>query len=104
MRTAIIAAVLALAATSEASAISRYNTQGMSCGSVQAAVKSEGAVILRYASANTPNMTLYDRYVAHGGFCQIDEEAAPEYVPTADTGSCPVLKCRPHIFQPFGDD
>ena len=93
MRTAIIAAVLALAATSQASAISRYNTQGMSCGSVQAAVKSEGAVILRYASANTPNMTLYDRYVAHGGYCDPDQAVRAFGVPTSDSASCPVLKC-----------
>lgn len=88
----------------DAQAISRYEIAGMSCGRVQETVRAEGAVILRYPSPRNPSLTLYDRYVAHGGFCQIDEEAAAAFVPTADTPGCRVLKCRPLIFQPFGDD
>jgi hypothetical protein len=101
----ILLAALVLSVTAfEAQAISRYNVAGMSCGHVQDVVRSEGAAILRYPSPRNPSLTLYDRYVAHGGYCQIDEEAVASFVPTKDTASCPVLKCQPRIFQRFGDD
>ncbi|MGB3501323.1 MAG: hypothetical protein WBA44_06850 [Mesorhizobium sp.] len=98
MRTIIIAACLA-ATVLPASAISRLNTQTMQCENVQRRVQSEGAAILRYKSPRT-NMTLYDRYVAHGGFCDTDEYAKIEVVPTADTPRCRVFKCMPRI-DPF---
>ncbi len=104
MKKTLLAALALSLVAFEAHAISRYEISGMSCSRVQGIVRADGAAILRYPSPRNPSLRLYDRYVAHGGFCQIDEEAAPEYVPTADTGSCPVLKCRPRIFQPFGDD
>ncbi|CAG0977216.1 MAG: hypothetical protein F9K19_25530 [Rhizobiaceae bacterium] len=88
----------------DAHAISRHDIAGMSCSHVQGIVRAEGAAILRYPSPRNPSLTLYDRFVAHGGYCQIDEEAVAFFVPTADTASCAVLKCQPRIFQPFGDD
>lgn len=101
----ILLAALVLSVTAfEAQAISRYEIGNMSCGRVQGIVRADGAAILRYRSTNNPSLTLYDRYVAHGGYCQIDEEATADFVPTADTGSCLVLKCRPHVFEPFGDN
>jgi hypothetical protein len=45
-------------------------------------------------------MTLYDRYVAHGGYCDVDEYAKLEVVPAADTNRCRVLKCMPRV-RPF---
>ncbi len=98
-------AVFALSlVASDAHAISRHDIAGMSCSHVQGIVRAEGAAILRYPSPRNPSLILYDRYVAHGGFCQLDEEAASAFVPTADTASCPVLKCQTRIFEPFGDD
>lgn len=102
-KTFLAALVLSLVA-SEAHAISRHDIAGMSCARVQAIVRAEGAAILRYPSQRNPSLTLYDRYVAHGGFCAVNEEAAVAFVPTADRDSCPVLKCRPRVFYPFGDD
>ncbi len=98
MKTVLCALVLA-ATMLPAHAISRYNTTSMQCDEVQYKVRSEGAAILRYKSKRT-NMTLYDRYVAHGGYCDIDEYAKIEVVPASDTNRCRVLKCMPrvHIF------
>lgn len=102
--------MIALAATmltAPAHAISRYNSQGMSCGQVQAAVQREGAVILRYRSTRNPSLTLYDRYVSGGRFCSVGEVAVGSSVPTKDNPSCYVLKCisfdREDFF-PFGRD
>lgn len=96
--------VLSLTAV-QAHAISRYNISGMSCGHVRDIVRTEGAAILRYPSQRNPSLTLYDRYVAHGGYCQANEAAVSAWVPTADTDQCPVLKCQPRVFlHPFGDD
>ncbi|MGE0500068.1 MAG: hypothetical protein AB7I79_00280 [Rhizobiaceae bacterium] len=93
MRSLILAACLALV-TAEASAISRYNSKGMSCDNVQSVVRNEGAVILRYPSSRS-GMTLYDRYVAHRGFCAHGEVTRVAGVPASDTRQCAVLKCEP---------
>ncbi len=98
-KAAVLAACLSFLAF-EASAISRYNSQGMTCGGVQSTVRSEGAVILRYKS-KTSGMTLYDRYVAHGGYCSHNEVSRAAAVPSKDRSQCPVLKCFP---RPDEDD
>jgi hypothetical protein len=91
--------VLVLVLTSaEAYAISRYNSQGMTCGRVQAAIRNEGAVILRYSSKRNPSLPLYDRYVLHDGFCSYGEYAKYASVPTRDTPSCPVYKCEQRTY------
>jgi hypothetical protein len=33
--------------------------------------------------------------VASGGYCGLNEYAKWDYVPTADTASCPVRRCAP---------
>lgn len=100
MKTALI--VLAtLAVTSQAHAISRYNSESLTCGEAQAIVATEGAAILRYQSQRNPSLTLYDRYVAHDGFCRMDEYAITAWVPTADTGACPVYTCEQRRFEDF---
>jgi hypothetical protein len=97
MRIALIA--LCLAATAlPAHAISRYNSMQLSCEAAQDRIQDEGAVILRYQSKRVKGLPLYDRYVAHGGFCQTNEYAKLEVVPTADTNRCRVLKCMPKEF------
>lgn len=93
MKALSLAIVMVLAAF-PAHAISRYNSQGMTCAQVQSTVRSEGAVILRYTSRRNPSLPLYDRYVAHGGFCAGGEYAASATVPTSDTPNCYVRYCR----------
>jgi hypothetical protein len=88
----------------QAHAISRYNSLSMSCERAQAVVRQEGAAILRYHSTRNPSLPLYDRYVANGSYCQIDEYARLDYVPTSDAANCPVLKCQQFSYEPFGDN
>ena len=93
MRTALAALVLCLI-PAEAFAISRYNAQSMSCERIHAAIRNEGAVILRWRSLQNPNVQRYDRFVAHDGFCQSLERATTSYVPSSDSRSCPVYVCK----------
>ncbi|MER8827874.1 hypothetical protein NKH73_17230 [Mesorhizobium sp. M0938] len=93
MKTVLLAACLMLVAA-EAQAISRYDPSRMSCGRVRATIAREGAVILRYQSARTPGLPLYDRYVRSQRFCNMGEVRARASVPSADTKSCIVYKCK----------
>lgn len=89
--------LIALAATTLAApahAISRYNSQSMTCDAVRSVVHREGAVILRYRSARNPSLPLYDRYVANGRYCSVGEVAVRDWVPTSDARRCPVAKCE----------
>ncbi|MCR4266022.1 hypothetical protein [Nitratireductor sp. ZSWI3] len=86
-----------LAFTGQAEAISRYNSTAMSCSSVQARIAREGAAIMRYRSQRNPSLTLYDRYVANEYLCPAGHIAVRAHIPTADTPSCPVLRCKPEI-------
>ena len=75
----------------EASAISRYNIDNMSCDRVLAIIATEGAAILRYRGRT--GLTLYDRYVFNRRFCQSSQTTETVSVPTADTRYCPVEHC-----------
>lgn len=90
---------LAVMSTS-ASAISRYTSTSMTCASVKAKVRNEGAVILRWASSRTGN-TLFGRFVANRGYCSSGEVTEQRAIPASNTKKCLVLKCvRPS----FSDD
>lgn len=87
-----IAALAVTLTASEASAISRYTSTGMSCERIQGILRSERAAIFRYPSKRVANLQLYDRYVRSGAFCgphQIPENVT---IPSAN-GECPVLHC-----------
>ena len=93
MRRIAFAIAVALVATGGAHAIERYNSRTLTCGQAHAIVAEQGAVIFRYPSPRKPDLTLYDRFVRHGGFCSLGEVAAPQAIPTKDTASCAVLRC-----------
>lgn len=95
MRAAILAALCLTVVSSEAFAISRYQSQKLSCDSIHAKVAEEGAVILRYSSQRNPGLPLYDRYVASNRYCGFKEYTDSAWVPASDTGQCPVLRCVP---------
>ena len=97
MKRLIVASLLVLTAF-PAHAISRYNSMSMSCAAAQQRIVQEGAVILRYRSARRPNLTLYDRYVRDGAFCEIGEGAIPDTIPTRDNPRCLVFRCRDITF------
>ena len=77
--------------TADASAISRYNVDKISCDRVHAIIQSEGAAILRYRGRT--GLTLYDRYVSSRRYCPGSQITETVGVPTADTRSCPVDHC-----------
>jgi hypothetical protein len=81
-----------LAVNTQAHAISRYNSTGMTCAAVQTAIDREGAVVLRYPGRT--GVTLYDRYVASDRLCFSGEFAKSSTVPTRDTPRCPVQHCE----------
>jgi hypothetical protein len=87
-------------AADPAQAISRYESLGQSCASVQQIVSREQAVLLRYPS-KSGNVILYDRYVADDGQCGTGSYAARTSVPTRDNPMCPVYNCRSSsVFNP----
>ena len=59
----------------------------------RASFNPQRAVILRYRSPHNPALTLYDRYVSDGRYCQSSEVATRTGVPTADSNYCPLRKC-----------
>ena len=67
-----------------------YTITKMSCANVQAAVRGNGSVILRWRSRN--GAPLYDRYVSDRRFCRSGEIITFASVPAADK-SCNVKKC-----------
>jgi hypothetical protein len=93
MKRFFLASVALVVAVSPALAISRYNSESMSCQAAQDIVQREGAVILRYPSRQVPGLELFDRYVANTAYCDADRYAKQEYIPTSDTRHCIVLAC-----------
>ncbi len=85
--------------SSQAEAISRYNSTSMSCGRIQATVRNEGAVILRWQGRS--GALRYGRFVVDGRFCSGGEWAEITYVPSADRKSCPVRECK--YVDPYDD-
>lgn len=81
----------------DANAISRYTTTAMSCNAVKQAVKRDGAALLQWTSPRTGNR-LYDRYVRNRSYCDVNEVAKRDFVPTSDRKSCGVRKCVPRSF------
>src|SRR5690349_6476699 len=98
MKRIFLATVLLLMVTAQASAIKRYQTTSMTCQAIKAAIKNDGAAILRYQSERNPNLPLYGRYVKSRQYCQAEETTEFRSVPSKDTSSCPVLACVPIEF------
>ena len=90
-----LCALTVLAIAGPAAAISRYNAPSMTCEAARQAIRSQGAVILRYPSTRVKSLTLYDRYVRNSGQCDDGQYAERAYVPTRDNPRCPVLQCKP---------
>ncbi len=95
MKKIVLLSLLLASAATPALAISRYNSMSMTCAEARAVINRERAVIMRYPATRTPNMTLYDRYVADSNACDNGFYAYQDYMPTKDRASCPVYTCRP---------
>lgn len=98
----VLTAIAVVLASTQAHAISRYNSQSMSCAEAKAVVRNEGAVILRWRSTRNPTLPLYGRFVRNDGFCSASERAETSYIPTADNRSCAIDECKPYY--PSDDD
>lgn len=89
MKKLLVAGMLALA-TFPAGADPAYTITRMSCANVQAAVRGNGSVILRWRSAS--GAPIYGRYVSDRRFCRSGEIITFATVPALDK-SCNVKKC-----------
>jgi len=83
-----------------AAAISRYESNTLSCPEARSLVQREGAVIFRFQSQRVSGLPLYDRFVVNSSFCASGEETVPKAVPTR-SGSCTLLVCRPFVDEDF---
>lgn len=92
MKTILLAVCLTMLAA-EAQAVSRYTSTHMSCAQTRDTIVSQGAAILQWRSV-TSGVQRYDRYVRDDSFCPTGQYAERAWVPTADTQSCPVYKCK----------
>ena len=88
----LIAAAISLVASS-AFAVSRYEITNVTCETVQALIRAEGAVILVYRSTGILGLPIYDRYVEGQQYCLSGDVVRGAGVPTVDKKYCPVRKC-----------
>ncbi len=92
MKTILLFAVVYMFAE-YAHAMNRYNTRGMSCTQVQAALKRDGIAQLQYAAPDNPGIPLYDTFVSATRFCRSSDMSKPAYVTARDTKKCKVRQC-----------
>ncbi len=92
MKRTIFSAMALLLAAAPASAVSRYDTQRMSCTSIKAALKKDSPAILRFQSKQTPSVPIYNLYVGSGQDCTGVTIPRASSVPASD-GPCQVLRC-----------
>ncbi len=90
----VVAAGVAMFST-QAQAISRYNSKSLTCHKAHSLIAQKGAVIIRYRSKRNRTLTLYDRFVANASKCAYGERTAIKTVPTSDNNACRLLFCRP---------
>ena len=89
----LVAATLMSLAASNAFAVERFEISNVTCETVQALLRKEGAVILVYRSQGILGLPIYDRYVSGQQQCDADEVSRGAGVPTVDKDYCPVRKC-----------
>ena len=74
----------------------RPYTKNMTCEQAADLVKANGAVVMNYDYSDRAGW-LYERFVAHGGYCGSGEEAQAAWVETRNSASCFVgYVCRPN--------
>lgn len=80
MKTLLFTACLLVAAVAHA----RPDSMNMTCAEAKNLVDAHGAIVI----GTGPH--IYDRYVAHGGYCMSGEVAKPAWIETADDFQCMV--------------
>ncbi|MFI0848269.1 hypothetical protein [Mesorhizobium sp. IMUNJ 23232] len=92
MKRMMFAVVSLLVAAAPANAVSRYDTQRMSCVNIQAALDRDSPAILRFQSKQSPGVPIYNLYVGSREDCEALRVPRTRSVPAAD-GPCQVIQC-----------
>ncbi|MBW8636547.1 hypothetical protein K1W69_05030 [Hoeflea sp. WL0058] len=93
MRKVVLLTLMAVATSLPANAMSRYDATSHTCVKIQAILKLEGAVVLRYPSPRDYKLTLYETYASDSGQCEYGQFAKPSWVPSQDKKRCRVRVC-----------
>lgn len=79
----VFVSLLALGAFAQA----RPTSFHMTCDQARSLVRQNGAVVMNYRYSNAAGW-LYERFVAHAGYCSSGEVTRAAWVPTTDKDSC----------------
>lgn len=79
----IFLSILTLGAWAQA----RPTSFEMSCRQAYSLVQQRGAVVMNYGYSQSAGW-LYDRFVAHSGYCEPGEYTVSAWVPTTDNQRC----------------
>ena len=101
MKTLLLASIAFLSAAPSFAAVNEeirimpveteMHARKQSCLSAESTVRRRGAVIVHYGDG------LFERVVAHSGFCQRGEGVTPFYAPTLDSEACYLgFRCVPN--------
>ncbi|WP_234910094.1 hypothetical protein [Agrobacterium rhizogenes] len=91
MKTIITLAAIAMMSTN-AMAMSAYNSKSMTCASVHEKIAQEGSIVLRYPS-HQPGLMLFNRTVTNSMSCLGQGAMTSASVPTSDDPSCKIKTC-----------
>jgi hypothetical protein len=94
MKKIVLFAAVGLLA-SNAMAMSRYDSQSLTCASIHDRIAQDGAIVLRYPSKMHPDLMMYNRYVSNAMTCMGQGVMASATVPTSDDPNCKVKLCNP---------
>lgn len=90
---AIIGMMTIMSGTADAQT-RRVNALSLTCDQARSMISQQGAVIMS-TGRNT-----FDRYVSNRSYCQVNEVAKSDFIPTKDNAKCPVRRCG--TVAPFG--
>ncbi|MDE1992484.1 MAG: hypothetical protein KGI75_08265 [Rhizobiaceae bacterium] len=92
MKKIILVTVLGLIA-SNAMAMPRYDTQSMTCTTIQNKLAKDGSAVLSHPSTKVKGLMMYDLYVTNGSTCFGQGNMAGASVPASDNPNCKVKAC-----------
>ena len=91
MKKIIILAAIGLFSTN-AMAMSAYESKSLTCSTVHEKIAKEGSIVLRYPSHH-PGMPMYYRTVSNSMECLGQGGMASASVPTSDDPKCKIKTC-----------
>ena len=95
MKKIILLAAIGMLA-SNAMAMSRHDSQSLTCSSVHEKVAQDGSLVLRYPSHHVKDMMMYSRVVSNSMTCIGQGAMVSTSVPTSDDPSCKIKTCSPN--------